>query len=201
MLDKPTIRNLAMTLLAAIVVLCFGATFAQWPPQPPPTTPPKKPPAEQPQKTPPRPQPPRQESPGSSGRDFSDAIGRFRVALPPGAAPSSATYNFAIAGAMIQVNIMSVSQDAMFQMTMQNFPAMLQQIGGRIDSSQPSDVQGRPAQFVAATARDPQSGTPMHSVNLFVPGPNVWIQVMGPEQSAQQLVQVLQATAAGIQFK
>lgn len=137
--------------------------------------------------------------PGSSST-FSDALGRFRMNLPQGAVPTGATYNFSIPAAMCQVSVMTLTQDQMFQMQQQNFPNMLRQMGATIDTEQPMDVGGRPARLVSATMRDQMSGMSMHSMNVFISSANLWVQVMGPEQKAQQLSQILQSILSGLQY-
>jgi hypothetical protein len=99
------------------------------------------------------------------------------------------------------VNIMSVPQEQMFQMQMQNFGGMMQQMGGKIETNQQTNLSGKPAQLIHAIMRDQQSGQSMHSMNVFVQGPNVWFQVMGPEQSAPQLVEIMNLLLKGAQFQ
>lgn len=131
---------------------------------------------------------------------FQDAFGRFKVNLPQGSVPMGSTYSFGIPSAMCQVTIMTVPLDQMFQMQMQNFPNMIRQMGGNIDKEQPMEVKGRQARFVAATIKEQKSGNSMHSVNAFITGANIWIQVMGPEQNMQMLQQAFQAILGGLQF-
>jgi hypothetical protein len=178
-------------------------------PYPPPTgqqtVPPQQPyPGQAPTYPPQPPQyaPPPQPSYGAPGgaQSFSDALGRFRMSLPQGTVPMGATYNFSLPAAMCQVSVMSVAQNQMFQMQQQNFPNMLKQMGAKIDAEQPMDVNGRPARLIAATMRDQMSGTSMHSINVFISQADIWVQVMGPEQNAQQLGQVLQSVLSGLQF-
>jgi hypothetical protein len=79
------------------------------------------------------PPPPEPRGPQEQPRlPFGDVFGRFRVSLPSGAAPIGATYNFAIPASKAQVGITAMTQDRMFQTTMQNFPNMMQEMGGRI---------------------------------------------------------------------
>ena len=199
---------LSIFILAAVclfLITSSGDILAQWPQtqvqQPYPQQPQYPPP--QPQYSPGQPQyPPQQPQYPSqlSGQTFSDALGRFRVNLPQGAIPTGATYNFGISSAMCQVSIMAVAQDQMFQMYMQNFPNMLKQMGAKIDTEQPMNVGGRNSHFIAATMKDQMSGMSTHSMNVFISGPNVWVQVMGPEQNVQQLQQTLQSILGGLQF-
>jgi len=135
------------------------------------------------------------------GQPFQDVFGRFRVTLPGGTMPSGATYNFVVPTAGAFVNIMSVPQDQMFQMQMRNFPTMLQQMGAKIDTNQQSDLRGKSAQFIAATMKDQQSGSSMHSMNVFVQGPNVWFQVMGPEQNTPQFAEIMNMLLKSAQFQ
>jgi len=62
---------------------------------------------------------------------FGDVFGRFRVSLPSGATPMGATYNFTLPASKAQIGITAMTQDQMFQTTMQNFPNMMQQMGPR----------------------------------------------------------------------
>ena len=76
----------------------------------------------------------------------------------------------------------------------------MQQVGATIESDNRRDVRGRQGQFVATTLKDPQSEMVMRSLNVFVPGPNVWIQVTGPAQNAPQLNETLEMLLKTIQF-
>ena len=40
----------------------------------------------------------------------------------------------------------------------------------------------------------------MRSLNVFVPGPNVWVQVTGPAQNAPQLDKTLELLLKTLQF-
>jgi hypothetical protein len=131
---------------------------------------------------------------------FGDVFGRFRVSLPSGAAPISATYNFTISTSKAQVGITAMTQEPMFQTTMQNFPNMMQEMGARIESDKRRNVRGRQGQFVATTLKDPRSEMVMRSLNVFVPGPNVWVQVTGPAQNTPQLDETLEMLLKTIQF-
>jgi hypothetical protein len=209
---------MALLIIAGVPGFAFSA-YAQWsppagqqtyPPQPypPPAGPQAAPPQQYPGQAPsyppqqPRYAPSPQPSYGVPGgaQSFSDALGRFRLSLPQGTVPMGATYNFSLPAAMCQVSVMSVTQNQMFQMQQQNFPNMLKQMGAKIDTEQPMDVNGRPARLIAATMRDQMSGTSMHSINVFISQADIWVQVMGPEQNAQQIGQVLQAVLSGLQF-
>lgn len=199
--------------LAAILFLVVAAlpVYAQWGPPPGQTPYPGPPPLPGPPQSPyppvgPPAYPPVQPGPsgpyggGPGGQALVDAIGRFRLSLPQGSVPMGATYNIGLPAFMCQVSITSVAQEQMFQMQQQQFPAMLRQMGARVDSEQPIEVSGRPGRFIAATLRDHMTGTSMHSMNVFISGAAVWVQVMGPEQNAQQMGQVLQTVLSSLQF-
>lgn len=194
-----------LPLLGIAIFLGFSVEYAhaQWGGQPPgqqvypPQQYQQQPPAGHPSGYPQQQGYPMQ--PGSSST-FSDALGRFRMNLPQGAVPTGATYNFSIPAAMCQVSVMTLTQDQMFQMQQQNFPNMLRQMGATIDTEQPMDVGGRPGRLVSATMRDQMSGMSMHSMNVFISSANLWVQIMGPEQNAQQLGQILQSILSGLQY-
>jgi hypothetical protein len=162
-------------------------------------------PPQQQQSPPTQQYPPQQQQqqtvPIQPGPAFQDALGRVRVNVPAGTMPSNATYSFMVPSASAFVNIMSVPQDQMFQMQLRNFPSMLQQMGATVDTNQQSEIRGKPAQFIAATMKDQQSGTSMHSMNVFVQGPNVWFQVMGPEQNTKQLAEIMSVLLKSAQFQ
>ncbi len=136
----------------------------------------------------------------SSAQSLSDALGRFRINLPQGAVPMGATYNFNLPAAMCQVSIMTITQHQMFQMQQQNFSGMLRQMGAKINAEQPMDLKGRPAHSIAATMRNQNSGTSMHSMNVFISNPGIWVQVMGPEQNIKQISQIFNSVLGGLQF-
>jgi hypothetical protein len=184
----------ALCILAVVSmgpVLLAGLTPVVAQSQPPPL-----PPAPQ---APPPPLQPRgpQQRPQAA---FGDVFGRFRVSLPSGAMPMGATYNFTIPASQAQIGITTMTQDQMFQTTMQNFPSMMQQMGAKIESNNSRDVRGRQGQFVVTTLKDPRSEMVMRSLNVFVPGPNVWVQVTGPAQNAPQLDKTLDALLKTVQF-
>ena len=170
---------------------------------PAPSAPPSpNPPQGQPSYTPggQMPQQPFQFPQGMSGQGINDVFGRFSLNLPQGSMPMSSSYAFGIPQAMVQVNIMAVSQDQMFQMNLQNFPNMMRQMGGNIDAEKSIDVGGRQGQFIGVTMRNPQANAAFHAMNVFISGPNIWIQVMGPEQNTPQIGQVLQSILGGLRF-
>lgn len=218
----PSGLALLLSMMASLLVV--PSPFAQWQPVPAPQAPTQPPSVPQypsvtpsaPAYPPPTPayppqapaHPPQRQLPQQPqgmrvqpGQNFADVFGRYRLSLPTSTTPTGSTYNFAVPAAMAFVNIMAVAQDQMFQMNMNSFPNMLQQMGAKIDANRQIDVRGRQAQLIAATMRDQQSGTSMHSMNVFVPGPNLWLQVMGPEQNAQQLGDVLSVLLQTVQFQ
>jgi hypothetical protein len=134
------------------------------------------------------------------GQTYADAFGRFRLSPPQGTVPVAAIYNFMNPAAMTQIAIQATAHDQMFQTNLQQFPGMMRQMGGKVDTEQPLNVRGKQARLIAVTMRDQQSGTSMHSMNVFISEVNVWIQVSGPEQNAPQLQQTLQAILNGLQF-
>jgi hypothetical protein len=140
-----------------------------------------------------------QQPPMPSGQTYADALKRFRLAPPQGTVPVAAIYNFMNPAAMTQVAIQAMAHDQMFQTNLQQFPGMMRQMGGTVDTEQPMNVKGRPARLIAVTMRD-QSGNAMHAMNVFISEVNVWIQVMGPEKNTPQIAQTLQAILNGMQF-
>jgi hypothetical protein len=180
----------ALAAVSTISVLLAGLTPVVAQSQPPPPPPP--------QAAPPPPQ-----ARGSQQQErpaFGDVFGRFRVFLPSGATPIGATYNFTLPASKAQVGITSMTQEQMFQTTMQNFPKMMQQMGAKLESNNRRDIRGRQGQFVSTTLKDPRSEMVMRSLNVFVPGPNVWVQVTGPVQNASQLDKTLESLLKTIQF-
>jgi hypothetical protein len=209
---------IVIAVLLGLPFVMVQSIQAQWP-----QTPPQQPYGGQPQYPPPQAQFPAQSQvpsgqspyPGiqspfpspqaqipspPSGMMFQDALGRFKASLPHGTMPMGATYSFGLPAMMCQASIMVLIQDQMFQTYTQNFNNMLQQMGARIDSEQQLEINGRQARRVAATLKDQMSGTSMASINVFISGVNVWIQVMAPEQNAQGLQQALQSILSGLQF-
>jgi len=224
MIRRKRFGTVITLLLLLSGIIPAGVVFAQWSPQipsqpspqqypPQPVYPPVPQPAPQapspqypPQAQQPytpggqMPQPPSQFSQGMSGQTVNDVFGRFSLSLPQGSMPMSSNYAFGIPQAMVQVNIMAVTQDQMFQMNLQNFPNMMRQMGGNIDAEKPIDVGGRQGRFIGVTMKNPQANASFHAMNVFIPGPNVWIQVMGPEQNTPQIGQVLQSILQGLRF-
>jgi len=186
---RKALSSLAAVSMVSVLLVGLTPVVAQSQPPPPP-------PAPQAPAPPLQPRGPQQQARPA----FGDVFGRFRVSLPSGAMPMGATYNFTIPASQAQVGITAMTQDQMFQTTMQNFPNMMQQMGAKIESNNPRDVRGRQGQFVVTTLKDPQSEMVMRSLNVFVPGPNVWVQVTGPAQSAPQLDKTLEILLKSIQF-
>jgi len=137
--------------------------------------------------------------PMPSGQTYADAFGRFRLNPPQGTVPVAAIYNFMNPAAMTQIAIQAMAHDQMFQTNLQQFPGMMRQMGGKVDTEQPMNVRGKQARLIAVTMRD-QSGASTHSMNVFISEVNVWVQVTGPEQNTPQLQQTLQAILNGLQF-
>jgi hypothetical protein len=186
---RKALSTLAVVSMVSVLLAGLTPLVAQSQPPPPPPAPQAPPP-------PPQPRGPQQQARPA----FGDVFGRFRVSLPPGATPMGATYNFTIPASQAQVGITAMTQDQMFQATMQNFPNMMQQMGATIESNRRRDVRGKQGQFVVTTLKDPQSEMVMRSLNVFVPGPNVWVQVTGPAQNAPQLDKTLEMLLKTIQL-
>lgn len=169
----------------------------QWPP-PPPTQPGGTLPPTQPGGAPPRSGPPTSHLPSPQAGPLNDAFGRFRAALPAGTEQVNATYMFALPSAALQINISVATRDQMFQTNLQMYPEMMRQSGAQV-AQQALDHRGRQASMVMAKMREPQNGTPMQSLNVFIPGPNIWLQVTGPEQSAAQIEEAMRGLLNGLQ--
>jgi len=172
---------------------------SQYPPQVPSYPSGQLPPAQGPS----APGMPQQPMPGAvqpGGQTYSDTFGRFRVNLPQGTMPVAAIYNFMNPAARTRVAIQAMTNDQMFQTNLQQFPAMMKQMGATLDADQPLNVRGKAARLIAVTMRDQSTSNSMHSMNVFIQEVNVWVQVMGPEQNAAQLQQTLQAILSGLQF-
>jgi len=116
--------------------------------------------------------------------DFHRCLRPLPRQFPQGTMPVGATYNFMNPAAMTQIAIQSMGHDQMFQMNLQNFPAMMRQMGATVEPEQSVNVRGKQARLLTATMRDQQSGTAMRSLNVFISEANLWIQVMGPEQNS-----------------
>lgn len=153
--------------------------------------------APQQQQTPPAPRPGpgrRQQQPpppaGGGQGGLTDLLGRFRLGPVPGLQPTGATYSFAMPGQGVQVSLMSLAHEQAFQMQQQNFPNTISQMGGRITEQRQVDLGGRQALLMVAVASSPQTGGQMMSYNLFIPGANLWLQVMGDAQARDRIQQV-----------
>lgn len=214
MVRKSFLSRQFLMILGITLVVFGGNALAQWPPsQPQPSPYPPQQPGYFPQQPPPQqpPYPPSQpgylpqqpsfiQPPQIGGQMFSDAFGRFKVNLPQGTMPVGAAYNFGVPSAMSQISITFVGQDQMFQMQMQTLPNMLRQMGANVDPESQIDVSGHPARLISAAMRDPMSGMSMRSINVFIQGTNLWVQVMGPEQNLPQIQQLLQVILSSLQF-
>jgi hypothetical protein len=139
-----------------------------------------------------------QAPPGSAG--FSDAFGRFNLALPSGSEPLNATYNLAVPGAGLQVNLSVAPRDEIFRASLQTFPDMMRNNGALDVGQQQFDFRGRPATMVLVRLRDAQGAT-VQSVNVFIPGANVWLQVNGPASSATLVEDTMQGLLNSLQLR
>jgi hypothetical protein len=54
--------------------------------------------------------------------------------------------------------------------------------------------------MVVVRLRDPQGAT-VQSVNVFIPGANLWLQVNGPESSAKQVEDTMQGLLNSLQLR
>ncbi len=203
------IEKIRVVMVLACLLMFAGLSghaLAQWPSPVPSQPAPQQYPSYPPQGQQPlpggqqMPQPPSQFPQGMPGQAINDVFGRFSLSLPQGSMPISSNYSIGIPQATVQVNVMAVSQDQMFQMNLQNFPSMMRQMGGNIDTEQSIDVAGRQGRLIAVTMKNPQANASFHAMNVFIPGPNLWIQVMGPEQNTPQIGQVLQSVLGGLRF-
>jgi hypothetical protein len=139
-----------------------------------------------------------QAPPGSAG--FSDAFGRFNLALPIGTEPLNATYNLAVPASGLQINLSVAPRDEIFRSSLQGFPEMMRNNGALNVGQQQFDYRGRQATMVVVRLRDAQGAT-MESVNVFIPGANLWLQVNGPESNAKLVEDTMQALLANLQVR
>lgn len=139
-----------------------------------------------------------QAPPGSAG--FSDAFGRFNLALPSGTEPLNATYNLAVPAAGLQINLSVAPRDEIFRNSLQTFPDMMRNNGALNVGQQQFDYRGKPATMVVVRLRDPQGDT-VQSVNVFIPGANLWLQVNGPESNAKRVEDTMQGLLNSLQLR
>jgi hypothetical protein len=131
---------------------------------------------------------------------FADGFGRFTITLPSGTEQLNATYNFALPASNLQINLSVAPRDAVFQTSLQTFPDMMRQSGALNVGTQQFDYRGRQATMVVVRLRDPQGAT-MQSINVFIPGANIWLQVNGPEQNARLVEDTMQSLLQNIQHR
>jgi hypothetical protein len=139
-----------------------------------------------------------QAPPGSAG--FSDAFGRFSLALPSGSEPLNATYNLAVPAAGLQVNLSVAPREEIFRNSLETFPDMMRKSGALNVGEQQFDYRGRPATMVVVRLRDPQGAT-VQSINVFIPGVNLWLQVNGPESNAKRVEDTMQGLLNSLQLR
>lgn len=96
------------------------------------------------------------------------------------------------------INISVATRDVMFQNSLQSYPQMMKQAGALNVGQKEFDYRGRRATMVLAQMRDPQGAT-TQSLNVFVPGANLWLQVEGPQAADRQIEQTMQALLRGLQ--
>jgi hypothetical protein len=184
-------RSLAWLAGPALFILAAAAHAQQaplqWPPAPPGGAMPRS-------------GPPTTYLPSPQTGTFADAFGRFRAALPAGAEQVNATYAFAVPASGLQINISVATRDAMFQNSLQSFPEMMRQSGAQNVGQQQFDQRGRQATMIIAQMRNPQGGGAFQSLNVFIPGPNLWLQVNSPEQSNQQGEEAMRALLTTLQY-
>lgn len=139
-----------------------------------------------------------QAPPGSAG--FSDAFGRFDLALPSGTEPLNATYNLALPASGLQINLSVAPRDEIFRSSLQGFPEMMRNNGALNVGQQQFDYRGRQATMVVVRLRDAQGAT-VESVNVFIPGANLWLQVNGPESNAKLVEDTMQSLLTSLQVR
>jgi hypothetical protein len=139
-----------------------------------------------------------QAPPGSVG--FSDAFGRFNLALPSGSEPLNATYNLAVPASGLQINLSVAPREEIFRTSLQTFPEMMRNNGALNVGQQQFDFRGKPATMVLVRLRDPQGAT-VQSINVFIPGANVWLQVNGPESNAKLVEDTMQGLLNSLQLR
>lgn len=131
------------------------------------------------------------QQPYAGGQTINDPMGHYHLTLPRGAAPVGSTLNFTVPSAGVQVSVSSFAQAQMVQMYAQNFPTMMQRMGATIDTQQPINHHGEQGHLIGATMRNAQGGGSVHAMTVFLPQSGVMVQVMGPEQNAQQIGNVM----------
>jgi hypothetical protein len=139
-----------------------------------------------------------QAPPGSAG--FGDAFGRFNLALPGGSEPLNATYNLAVPASNLQINLSVAPRDEIFRNSLQTFPDMMRNNGALDVGERQFDYRGRQATMVVVRLRDPQGAT-IESVNVFIPGANLWLQVNGPESNAKRVEDTMQGLLNSLQLR
>lgn len=102
-------------------------------------------------------------------------------------------YSFVVPADSLQINVSVATRDEMFQYSLQNFPEMMRRSGASNVGEQQFDFRGRKATSVLVYVKDPQSNTAMESLNVFVPEPNIWLQVLGPAKNSQGVEATMQA--------
>lgn len=136
-----------------------------------------------------------------TGSVLQDAFGRFSIEVPAGVVPMGSTYNMVIAEDKIHISVITASQDEMFNMNLENFPAMVRQMGAEMEAQDTFEVRrGVTAHYFAANIKDPQSERRMRSVHVFIPGPNIWIQATGPDVDTRTLSAHVQKFLDGLRF-
>jgi hypothetical protein len=77
---------------------------------------------------------------------------------------------------------------------------MMRNNGALNVGQQQFDYRGRQATMVVVRLRDPQGAT-VESVNVFIPGANLWLQVNGPESSAKVVQDTMQGLLDSLQLR
>ena len=180
----------AMPALSTLFILTAAAHAQpaplQWPPAPPGSAMPRSDPSTT-------------HLPSPQAGTFVDAFGRLRAVLPAGTEQVNATYAFVVPASGLQINISVATRDAMFQNSAQSFYEVMRQSGAQHVGQQQFDHRGRQATMVVAQLRDTQGGGAFQSLNVFIPGANLWLQVNSPEQSNRQGEEAMRALLAMLQ--
>ena len=155
---------------------------------------------QRPYQPPVQPQQPQMPMP-TPGLLFNDPFQQFQLALPQGAMPYSATYNFGDAETGIQINVMAAQKDEIYDMAFKSFPSMVQSMGGTVRSNRAASIYGRQGQQIVAMMPDPQTGRQLMTLNVFIPAAKIWVQVISTEAQANYSRQLMNMIVQSLQFQ
>ena len=142
-----------------------------------------------------------QQPSGGGAAALADPWGRWQMRLPQGATPFAVIFNMGMPQAGVFINVQGTPNPQMFQGKLNQFRQMVRQMNAQVKKDGPMNLFGHQCHVLAVQMANQQTQQQMVSINVFVTGPGLWIQVMASADRSQQAEQVVNQIMQGLQAR